>query len=74
MADSANATTATTLIKNGTMLVQTGGFVTNSGIVARDTYVLNTPVLSDFSNKYTNRFDYPSYYYGTGSGISGGGA
>jgi hypothetical protein len=47
MADSANATTATTLIKNGTMLVQTGGFVTNSGIVARDTYVLNTPVLSE---------------------------
>jgi hypothetical protein len=40
-------------VKNGTMLVgtsQTGNYIT------RDTYVNNTPTMSDIEAKYDNRF------------------
>lgn len=48
-------------IKNGTSLVSctlTGEYST------LETYVKNTPLISDIENKYDNRFDDPSYYYG----------
>jgi hypothetical protein len=34
-------------------------------------YVKNTPIIADIQNKYDNRFDDPSYYYGTGN-VDGG--
>lgn len=48
-------------IKNGTTLVSctfTGEYST------LETYVKNKPSISDIENKYDNRFDDPSYYYG----------
>lgn len=55
-------------IKNGTLVLSclaTGFFdVENS-------YVANTPTLSDIQDKYDNRFDDPSYYHGTAS-VDGG--
>jgi len=53
-------------IKNGTIIVQTGGIVSASGFKTRDSYVLNTPSISTIQSEYTNRFDDPSYYYGGG--------
>lgn len=48
-------------IKNGTALVS----CTKTGeYSAVDTYVLNTPTISDIEAKFDNRFDDPSYYYG----------
>ena len=48
-------------IKNGTTLVSctfTGEYST------LETFVRNTPTMSDIESKYDNRFDDPSYYYG----------
>lgn len=51
-------------IKNGTTIVST----TFTGVYSKlDTYVKNTPVITDIENKYDDRFDDPSYYYGTGN-------
>lgn len=56
-------------IKHGTMVIascpRTGYFD------KKDTYVKNTPVIGDIENKYDNRFDDPSYYYGSGD-VDGG--
>lgn len=51
------------LIKNGTIVVSckvTGP--RESDLL--DTYVLNTPDITDIESKYDHRFDDPSYYYG----------
>lgn len=51
-------------IKNGTLLVsctKTGEYSTIN------TYVKNTPTLTDIENKFDDRFDDPSYYYGSGN-------
>jgi hypothetical protein len=48
-------------LKNGTVIVtcsRTGEYS------VLDTYVKNTPTISDIENKYDNRFDDPSYYHG----------
>ena len=48
-------------IKNGTSVVSctfTGEYGT------LDTYVSNIPTITDIQDKYDNRFDDPSYYYG----------
>lgn len=50
-------------IKNGTAIVGckvTG--LTNNDLL--NTYVKNTPTISDIQDKYDDRFDDPSYYYG----------
>jgi len=57
-------------IKNGTTVVQ----CRVTGFNNHDTYnqhVKNTPVIADIQAKYDNRFDDPSYYYGSG-GVDGG--
>lgn len=55
-------------LKNGTSLVS----CTRTGEYSvLDTYVLNSPTLATIEAKYDNRFDDPSYYYGSG-GIDGG--
>lgn len=49
-------------IKNGTLVVTT----TFTGYYSKsDVYVNNTPTISDIENKFDNRFDDPSYYYGS---------
>lgn len=53
-------------IKNGSIVVQTGGIVSASGFKTIDSYVLNSPTISTIQSEYTNRFDDPSYYYGGG--------
>lgn len=57
-------------IKNGTLLVQARvtGFNNNDTYNA---YVKNTPSITDIQDKYDNRFDDPSYYYGGGN-VDGG--
>lgn len=53
------------LIKNGTMVVQckvTGPTIKD----VYNRYVSNIPTISDIDDKYDNRFDNPSYYYGGG--------
>ncbi len=55
-------------IKNGTLVVSctvTGFFDTDNS------YVSNSPTLLNIQNKYDNRFDDPSYYYGGGN-VDGG--
>lgn len=55
-------------LKNGTLLVsctRTGEYSLSNA------YVKNTPTITDIESKYDNRFDDPSYYYGSG-GIDGG--
>lgn len=48
-------------IKNGTLVNHT----TITGQYSTlDTYVNNSPVIADIDDKYDNRFDDPSYYYG----------
>lgn len=51
-------------IKNGTSIVtcsKTGQYST------LNTYVSNSPTISDIQSKYDNRFDDPSYYFGGGA-------
>lgn len=53
-------------IKNGTLLVS----CTNTGEFSTiNTYVKNTPVIGDIQSKFDNRFDDPSYYYGSGNPV-----
>lgn len=57
------------VVKNGTVVVSTTFTGEYSTI---DTYVKNTPTISDIQSKYDERFDDPSYYYGTS--LDGGAA
>jgi len=53
-------------IKNGSCVV--GCKVTGFGVKdLLNTYVKNTPTISDIEAKYDNRFDDPAYYYGIGN-------
>jgi len=55
-------------LKNGTLLVS----CTRTGEYSSlNTYVKNTPTITDIEAKYDNRFDDPSYYYGGGN-VDGG--
>lgn len=59
----------TNSIKNGSLVYgcyKTGIFQT------KDNYVNNRPTIVDIQDKYDNRFDDPSYYYGNGGGVDGG--
>jgi hypothetical protein len=57
-------------IQNGSAIV----YVNKQGDEkSLDTYVKNTPVLSDIEDKFDNRFDDPSYYYGLGNSTVVGG-
>lgn len=61
-------------IKNGTMVVSCNvtGFPSSPATIQYNKYVKNTPTITDIENKYDNRFDDPSYYYGIGgSGVIG---
>lgn len=65
MTNDINKAISTNPIKNGTVIVsclRTGEYST------LETYVKNVPTISDIENKYDNRFDDPSYYYGNGGG------
>jgi hypothetical protein len=53
-------------IKNGSIVVQTGGVSYQSGVQAINSYSSNIPNISNIESEYTNRFDDPSYYYGGG--------
>lgn len=55
-------------LKNGTTVVtcsRTGNYS------VLNTYAKNTPTITDIEEKFDNRFDDPSYYYGSGS-VDGG--
>ena len=52
-------------IKHGTLVIATSAF-TNS-FQYQNTTVYNKPVINDIENKYDERFDDPSYYYGIGN-------
>lgn len=57
------------IIKRGSGIIR----VSVTGLyTTMDTPYKTTPVLEDIENKYDNRFDDPSYYYGGGSGVDGG--
>lgn len=66
MADIAKAKSANE-IKNGTMVVSCGktGFP-QSGTIVYNKYVKTIPTLNSIENKFIDRFDDPSYYYGNG--------
>lgn len=57
-------------IKNGTILVGTSW---TGNYSTRDTYVQNIPAINTIENKYDDRFDDPSYYYGIGTSTVVGG-
>lgn len=48
-------------INNGNLI----NYCSKTGIIKyNDAYTKHTPTLNDIENKYDNRFDDPSYYYG----------
>jgi len=51
-------------IKNGT-IVTTCSFTGNYKTI--NSYVNNSPVITDIQSKYDEKFDDPSYYYGIGN-------
>jgi hypothetical protein len=57
------------VIKNGSAVVtcSAAGFYS-----LNDEDALNTPTIAAIQEKYTNRFDNPSYYYGGGGDADGG--
>ena len=57
-------------IKNGSAVVTCSrtGYASKS-----NTYVKNTPTITNIQSKFDNRFDDPSYYYGTGNSTVVGG-
>lgn len=57
-------------IKNGTILV--GCHRTGFPLVY-DAAIKNTPYIEDIQDKYDNRYDDPSYYYGIGNSTVIGG-
>lgn len=68
MANDIDLSIDTNPIKNGTLVYgcsRTGIFQT------KNTYVSNKPTITQIQDKYDNRFDDPSYYYGTGN-VDGG--
>jgi hypothetical protein len=68
MANDITKAISANVLKNGTLLVS----CTRTGEYSlSNTYVKNTPMLSDIESKYDNRFDDPSYYYGS-AGVDGG--
>ena len=68
MANDIIKTISTNPIKNGTLLVS----CTRTGEYSlSNSYVKNTPTISNIESKYDNRFDDPSYYYGS-VGVDGG--
>lgn len=69
MANDIQAAVSGVVVKNGTIVVTTTFTGENSKI---DTYVSNKPTIADIEAKYDDRFDDPSYYYGTS--LNGGGA
>lgn len=53
-------------IKNGSIIVSTKVTgPTNKDLL--NSYAINTPTIEEIENKYDNRFDDPSYYYGIGN-------
>jgi hypothetical protein len=63
MANDIQAAVSGVAVKNGTSVVtcsRTGEYS------VLNTYVLNTPTISDIQSKYDTRFDDPAYYYGLG--------
>ena len=57
-------------VKNGTLIVS----ATRTGEYSlSNTYVKNTPTMTDIESKFDNRFDDPSYYYGIGGATIVGG-
>lgn len=68
MANDIQAAVSGVDVKNGTILVsctRTGEYSTINS------YVKNSPTISEIEAKYDTRFDDPSYYYGS-SGVDGG--
>lgn len=69
MATDVYAAVSGNLVKNGTTIVST----TKTGEYSTiEYYVQNTPTISGIESKWDNRFDDPSYYYG--SNLDGSGA
>lgn len=61
MANDIQAAVSGVVVKNGTSVVtcsRTGEYS------VLNTYVLNTPTISDIQSKYDTRFDEPRYYSG----------
>ena len=54
-----NIKSGDTVIKHGSVTVNIHG---GTGSQNYDGLVFNTPVLADISEKYTDRFDDPTYY------------
>lgn len=70
MANDITTAVSSNPIKNGTALVS----CTKTGEYSvLNTYVKNTPTISDIQSKYDDRFDDPSYYYGIGNNTVVGG-
>lgn len=68
MANDIQAAVSGNPVKNGTTVVTT----TFTGEYSTlNTYVKNTPTITNIQSKYTDRFDDPSYYYGNGVQGSG---
>lgn len=63
MANDIQAAVSGVVVKNGTIVVST---LTTGEYSTINTYVKNTPTITAIENKYDNRFDDPSYYYGIG--------
>ena len=64
MANDINKAISANPIKNGTLVVscsRTGAYSFS------DTYVKNSPTITDIQDKYDERFDDPAYYYGLGN-------
>lgn len=61
MANNITTAISANVVKNGTVIVS----CTKTGEYSvLNTYVKNTPTISDIQSKYDERFDDPSYYYG----------
>ena len=58
-------------IKHGTLVVATSAC--NNSFQYQNTTVYNKPVINDIENKYDERFDDTSYYYGIGNSTVVGG-
>jgi hypothetical protein len=69
MASDIQAAISGVVVKNGTAIVSTTVTGQYSSI---NTYVKNSPTISNIESKYDERFDDPSYYYGTS--LDGGAA
>jgi len=59
MANDIQAAVSGVVVKNGTVVVST---TVTGEYSTLDTYVKNSPTISDIENKYDNRFDDITYY------------